>query len=566
IEQIPVITYIGALDPRNLRDWTLLHVSPQLETLLGYSVDEYLGDPKLWRHALHPEDAERILADEARTMRTSEPFRAEYRLLAADGRTVWVRDEAVLVRNAAGTPLYWHGVLSDITDRKQFEDALTYQAFHDPLTGLPNRALFLDHLARALEAARRDGRALAVLFLDLDRFKLINDSLGHDAGDRALVLVARRLEACRRPGDTLARFGGDEFAMLLEEIADPRAAVAVTERVAHTLREPLALADQEVFTSASVGIAVSVAGEDDPGSMLRDADAAMYEAKQAQTGYAIFDNRMSEHAGTRLRLESDLRRAVAGDELRLAYQPVVELASGQIVEVEALVRWEHPEQGTLLPPVFVPLAEETGLIEPLGRWVLATACRQAAAWRQARVGGPPLVVAVNLSARQLASPTLVQDVARALTESDLDPGRLKLELTESAALAEEGTPAILHALKELGVQLALDNFGTGYSSLSVLKRFPLDDLKLDRTFVAALGRHGRDANIVAAVLAFASALELRVTAEGIETAAQVAALRALGCARAQGFFFARPLTATALAALLTSQPNVAEPAPIRLMS
>ncbi|MGH2533362.1 MAG: putative bifunctional diguanylate cyclase/phosphodiesterase [Thermomicrobiales bacterium] len=565
IEQIPVITYIGALDPRNVRDWTLLHVSPQVETLLGYSVDEYVGGPRLWRQSIHPDDRERVTADEARTARTGEPIRVEYRVLASDGRVVWVRDEAVLIGDEAGEPIYWHGVIFDITERKRFEDALTHQAFHDPLTGLPNRALFLDRLTHAFEASRRRNRALAVLFMDLNGFKLINDSLGHDAGDRALVLVARRLEQCRRPGDTLARFGGDEFALLLEEIADARGALTVTERIAETLREPLAIEGQEVVISVSVGIAVSVADHEDPGDILREADAAMYEAKRTQAGCAIFDDRMTEHARTRLQLEADLRRAVAGDELRLAYQPVVELATGRIVEIEALVRWAHPEHGTLLPPVFVPLAEETGLIEPMGRWVLETACRQAMTWQGDDLGDPP-VVAVNLSARQLGRPALIEDVTQALEASNLDPRRLKLEVTESTAMAEEGAITMMRALKALGVQLALDDFGTGYSGLSVLKRFPLDDLKLDRTFVAGIGRDAGDTAIVAAVVAFAQALELRVTAEGIETAAQVTAVRELGCERAQGFYFARPLTGEALTALLDRGLAMTDLASARLLS
>jgi diguanylate cyclase (GGDEF)-like protein len=430
-------------------------------------------------------------------------------------------------------------------------DELARQAFHDPLTTLPNRALFIDRLAHAL--ARTEGRSeqVAVLLLDLDRFKVINDSLRRGVGDRLLVEVSRRLQACLRPEHTLARLGGDEFGILLEDVHDVSAATSMAEWIATQLQTPFSFDGREVFITASVGIELSRSGQAGPEDILRDADLALDQAKtRGKARYEVFDQNMNAPALERLDLEIDLRSAVTRQELRVHYQPVVILETGRIAEVEALVRWEHRQRGLLPPEDFIGLAEETGLIVPIGQWVLAEACRRARAWQREHPSEPPLIISVNLSARQLQQPDLVHEIAEALRESGLDPASLKLEITESVVMQDApSTLAKLHALRELGIQLAMDDFGTGYSSLGYLKRFPVDTLKIDRSFVKGIGHNPEDRAIVRAVVEVARSLHLSVTAEGIETAEQVAQLRTLGCERGQGYYFARPLAPGSMEAL-----------------
>ncbi len=437
-----------------------------------------------------------------------------------------------------------------LRERRRAEATLAHQASHDPLTDLPNRTLLLGRLAAALEPSDRSGGQVGVLFLDLDRFKFVNDSLGHEAGDALLLAVAARLRGAIQPGDTVARFGGDEFVVLFEELTDRSAAEGVAERVAAVVAAPVALDGHEVTVSASVGIALARAGHATPTEVLRDADAALRWAKAGGKARSlIYEPWMGDRLRERVALEGELRQALARDELRLAYQPIVELATGRIEGVEALVRWEHRERGVLLPGVFVPLAEETGLIGPIGAWVLAAACRQGRAW-QDRFPTPP-VVSVNLSARQLQHSGLVETAERVLRETRLDPALLRLELTESAVMADpDGAAATLRRLKGLRVQVALDDFGTGYSSLGSLTRFPIDVLKIDRSFVAGLGREDGDAAIVRAVVAMAPALGLRVVAEGVETREQLERLRELGCELGQGYHFASAVPAEAATALL----------------
>ena len=435
-------------------------------------------------------------------------------------------------------------------ERRRAEAALAHQATHDPLTNLPNRVLFLDRLTKALEPAHRSGGQVGVLFLDLDRFKFVNDSLGHDAGDALLVALADRIRSRVRPGDTVARLGGDEFVVLLEELADRSVAGAVAERIAAVVAGPVALDGHEVTVSVSVGIALARAGHATPIEVLRNADAALRWAKDGgKACCVVYEPWMGERLRERVALEGELRQALARDELRVAYQPIVEVGTGRIEGVEALVRWRHPERGILLPGAFVSLAEETGLIGPIGAWVLEMACRQGRAWHD-HFPAPP-VVGVNLSARQIQQPDLVESVERILRETGLEPSLLRLELTESAVMADpEGAAATLRRLKGLGVQLALDDFGTGYSSLGSLRRFPIDLLKIDRSFVAGLGQDEADEAIVQAVVEMAPALGLRVVAEGVETPRQLEWLRNLGCELGQGYHFARPLPAEAVTTLL----------------
>ena len=469
-----------------------------------------------------------------------------------DGTPVPLEFSVTEIRPAPG-PLF-AAILRDVTERRDFETRLAHQAFHDALTGLPNRALFLDRLGHALARSDRHRRAVAVLFLDLDRFKVVNDSLGHEAGDRLLVATASRLRACLRPSDTLARFGGDEFTVLLEDIGGARDAAAVAERITAALGGAMTIGDQELVVTASIGIALGTAGSVVPGDLLRHADIALYRAKgEGKARYAVFDTAMHEQARARLALEGDLRRALAQGELELHYQPQVSLATGQIVGVEALARWQHPARGMIAPAQFLPLAEEIGLMVPLGQWVLAAACRQAQEWRARWQAAAELRLAVNLSAPEFREPHLVARVAEVLTRTGFPPHLLELELTESALLGDApATADTLRALRRLGVRLALDDFGTGYSSLSYLRRFRADTLKIDRSFVAGLATTPEQQAIVAAIGALAHALGLGVTAEGVETAEQVERLRSLGCDLGQGYYFARPLPPEGMGPLLTA--------------
>jgi diguanylate cyclase (GGDEF)-like protein len=430
---------------------------------------------------------------------------------------------------------------------------LAAQAFYDPLTKLPNRALFIDRLERMLTRLKRRKGSVAVLFLDLDNFKLVNDSLGHDTGDQLLLAVARRLKGSVRQEDTVARFGGDEFAIAAGDIAQAADATRIALRVAQELAAPFALDGQEVYVSSSVGIALNRSEHDRPESLLRDADTAMYKAKlNGKSRFEVFSQDMQNQTAERLRLETDLRRAVERGDLQVHYQPVVDLASRRIVEVEALLRWEHPQRGFVSPAEFIPVAEESGLIAPIGRWVLVQACRQARAWRNELGRAAPRKVSVNLSARQF-SPGLVKEIQGVLHETGLDAEGLKLEMTEGILMrSEASTYAILLELKELRIDLALDDFGVGYSSLGYLKRFPFSSLKIDRSFVQRVGRDPEDAAIVRAIVTIAKTLHMDVVGEGVETVDQYEHLIALGCNRGQGYFFARPMPGHAVGELIRS--------------
>ncbi len=442
----------------------------------------------------------------------------------------------------------------DITERKALEDRLEYLAFHDLITSLPNKALFMNRLKHALaRLGRREGK-VAVLFVDLDNFKFVNDTLGHHVGDNLLVAVSARLRKCLRPEDTVARLGGDEFAVLLEDVEGVGKAAHVAERIVEELRAPFALNNQEVFTTPSIGVAFSDPSHDLPEDLLRNADIAMYRAKEeGKARYRMFDPSMEARVTERLRLENDLRRALERDGFKIHYQPVVLLETEQIIGMEALVRWEHSERGLVTPNEFVPLAEEIGLIVPIGQWVLREACRQAKEWQERFPSDPPLNVGVNLSARQLQNPDLVEDVEEVLRGTGLDPQQLTLEITESAVIGEgERRIRTLRRLRDLGVRLALDDFGTGYSSLSYLRRLPVGMLKIDRSFVENIGDDAKDEALLSGVIGIASGLGLYVVAEGVETAEQLAHVKSLGCQLAQGNYFSEPLPGEAAGELLAT--------------
>ena len=721
LDKVPAIIYIA--DAGNLGRWHF--ASPQIKTILGYSPEEWCADPKLWLKRLHPEDRERVLAQETESLLgPSDPAASEYRMRHRDGHIVWIRDDAHLVRHDDGG-LHWHGVMSDVTERKlaeaeleqraaqqsavarlgehalegattpelmqealtdaaeilgvetaavlqllededclvmragvgwlegaigtlrsptgaasqagftllagaptivrdwraetrfgqskmladmgarsgvtvpiespsgpygvlgvqslhprgysagdvhflqslanvladalerqATEDRIRHSALHDPLTGLPNRVLFLDRLDQALARLRRNESMCAILFLDLDHFKLVNDSLGHQVGDELLAAAAPRLKQAVRGTDTVARFGGDEFGILLEEISGEHEASQMAERIASVFTRPFVLAGSEHFVTTSIGIALARGGELAE-ELIRDSDAAMYRAKEhGRARYELFDEVMRGRAMARLRVENDLRRALERRELVLDYQPVVSLRDHSIASVEALLRWRHPERGIVAPAEFIPIAEENGLIEPIGRWVLEEACRQAAQWHRDRPDAAPVRISVNLSAIQVAKRGLPEIVSEVLRATRLDPSCLSLEITESVMLRDaDALKETLRALKALGVRLVLDDFGTGYASLGYLTRLPLDTLKVDRSFVDGLGTESRDTAITEAIIAMSRALSLEVVAEGVETPLQEAELKRLGCELAQGFFFSRPVAAREISTMLEHGPG-----------
>jgi diguanylate cyclase (GGDEF)-like protein len=439
-------------------------------------------------------------------------------------------------------------IVGSALDRIRNEEELNHQALHDPLTGLPNRVLLVDRLTLALARLHRQHATLAVLFVDVDQFKVINDSLGHDQGDRLLVLMAERLTNAVRPGDTVARFGGDEFVVLCEDLNGEAEAVSIGERIREMAATPLLLDGRDYFVTVSTGIACTGSPDMPAADLLRDADSAMYQAKQTgRARSAVFAQSMRTRAVRRLETELALREAISHGHLRAHYQPIVNLTTGRMDAVEALVRWEDPTNGMIMPDEFIPIAEETGLILPLGEWVLGEACRQAQTWRTEHPQLSHLGISVNLSGRQIAQSDLITVVANVLADTGLPPGRLVLEITESALMADaEQAITVLRGLKNLGVRLSIDDFGTGYSSLSYLKKFPVDILKIDRSFVDGLGVEDDDSAIVQATINLAHSLGLTTVAEGTETPEQVRALIDLGCDKAQGYFFSRPLAAAAL--------------------
>ena len=532
------------------REHRIEYSSPSVQRLWGYSSDELQGGDL--NEIVHPQDAPRLDAFlETLAEARGAHRRIEFRLRHRDGS--WRHFESV-ANNLLANPSVGGIVLNsrDTTERKKLEEKLTHQAFHDPLTGLPNRALFMDRLQHALAGAGRIEGGVAVVSIDVDRFKTINDSLGHAIGDAVLIAVSRQLAAGTRRRDTVARLGGDEFAMLLE-VHDEREAIVVGERLLASLERPLRIGDRDIQVALSIGVGVGSGPHRTPSELLRAADLALYQAKRSGRGRCVlFDSSLDALWVERLELENAMKGAVERGEFTNFYQPLVDLHSGDIVGMEALVRWNHPERGILAPDVFIPLGEETGEIQRIGSWVLTEACREARSWQALHNRGG-VVISVNVSARQLQQPEFVDEVAAALEDSGLDPGLLQLEITESL-LVEQGQLTLqrLDELKRLGVRLAIDDFGTGYSSLSYLSHLPVDVLKLDRSFVGSLGLDERADSIVRAIIMLAHGLLINVVAEGIETEEQQELLRRFGYSRGQGYLYSRPVPADVAARIVAA--------------
>jgi diguanylate cyclase (GGDEF)-like protein/PAS domain S-box-containing protein len=557
-----------ALSARGANDglwvWDLksddIYFSARWKSMLGFEEPEIGSNPDEWLSRVHADDIDRLRsAIRIHRQGQSPHFESECRVRNKAGDYRWMLSRGLAVRDASGAAFRIAGSQTDITERKKAEEQLLHDAMHDGLTGLPNRTLFMDRLERAMwHGRRRHDYLYAVLFIDLDRFKVINDSLGHGVGDAVLMEASRRLQRCLRPNDTVARLGGDEFVVLLDDIDHMNDGARVAERVQSELRHAFVLGDQEMFTSASIGIALSTTGYERPQEMIRDAETAMYRAKTlGKARHEVFDKAMHARALTQLQLETDLRRAIERQELRVHYQPIVAMHGHRIVGFEALARWQRGDQ-LVQPGEFIATAEDTGLILPIGQWVLNEACRQLKAWQ--KKFNYPLYVSVNLSARQFLQPMLVQQVKDAIDAAGVKPEELTLEITESVVMQDpESAVLLLEELRELGVKLSIDDFGTGYSSLSTLHQFPFHVLKIDRSFVSGKGAESQKAGILRTIATLAGLLGLEVVVEGVETDDQLMRVQTLQCGFAQGFLFSKPLDVRQVNDMLTLRPMIQLP-------
>lgn len=549
----------GAND--GLWDWNLetneIYFSTRWKTMLGYEEHQIENTVEAWFNLVHPQDIDRLKAAIALHLQGQTPhLEHEHRMLHRNGSYRWMLSRGLAVRNHDRQPHRLAGSQADITVTKTTEAKLLHEVFHDALTGLPNRVFLMDQLSHRIQRAQREQNySFAVLFLDVDRFKVVNDSLGHFIGDQLLIAIARRLDACVRPGDTVTRLGGDEFTILLENIRSLEDAIQIAERIQKALTLPFKLEGQEVFTSASIGIACSSPDYEKAEDLLRDADTTMYRAKEAgKARYAVFDRSMHAQAMALLQTETNLRRAVERNEFVLYYQPIVNLKTSALVGFEALIRLQHPTRGLISPAEFITVAEETGLIVPIGLWVIREACGQMYRWNQKFAYQPPLTISVNISAKQFCQPNLVAQIQQILQESQLDARCLKLEITESALVENADNVAImLRELQALGISLSIDDFGTGYSSLSYLHRFAIDTLKIDKSFISNINTDWEKNKIVNTVITLAENLAIDVVAEGVETLEQATKLQELDCKYGQGFLFSRPLDSQATEALIAAK-------------
>jgi diguanylate cyclase (GGDEF)-like protein/PAS domain S-box-containing protein len=536
-----------------------LYVSPAAESMLGRPLPDILSDSRALVRAVHKEDRARVYA--ARKTAIESGYDETYRILRPDGSIRWVHDRAFPVRDGDGRIYRIAGIAEDVTDRKLAEERLEHLAHYDTLTNLPNRALFYDRLKQTLAQARRNRWTMGVMFLDADRFKNVNDTLGHAVGDQLLQQIARRLTQSVRSDDTVGRLGGDEFAIVLSTLASAQDATLVAQKIMEAFKEPFRLEGTEVYVTASIGITLYPDDSSDHDVLIKNADTAMYRAKEiGRNSYQFYTPEMNARAIELLGMESSLRRALERDEFLLHYQPKASVADGDITGLEALLRWKHPERGLVSPAEFIPLLEESGLIIQVGEWVLKAVCSQIKAWE--RAGNRSVPVSVNLSARQFAANDLGPTIKRILEEHQVDPALIECEITESALMANTGEAVrTLEYLDRLGVGLAIDDFGTGYSSLGYLKRFPISALKIDRSFVRDVTTDGDDATITRAVISMAHSLGLKVIAEGVETRAQLEFLAEYGCNEIQGYYFARPMPAEDCGAWVREQRRLERPRP-----
>ncbi|MEW6288324.1 MAG: EAL domain-containing protein [Thermodesulfobacteriota bacterium] len=539
-------------------DWNIdknsVYCSAQMYRIFGFSSEEPAATYTTFLDRVHPDERDSVKDLVGRALQAKKPYSIDYRIVLPGGACRNVHEQADVVHDGGGNPVSMHGTVQDITERINAEEKIRFLAYYDGLTGLPNRQLFLEHFNQALFAAQRDGGKVALLYLDLDRFKRINDTLGHSAGDmllkeiaicladsiRSSDIVAKACLPCK-PGVTLSRLGGDEFTILLSRLAEEEHAGRVAQRILDLLSQPIRIAGQEVYISGSIGITLYPSDGEDVDMLLRNADVAMYHAKESgRNSFQFFSGEMNQRTMEKLGIETDLKKALERNEFLLYYQPQIDLLTGKVAGVEALVRWQHPRLGMVPPAMFIPIAEEAGLIVEIGQWVLLEACRQAVQWQQA--GFAPLRMGVNISSLQFKQQSLVSLVRQVLQTTGFAARFLELELTESAIMQNVGqVNDTLVELKEIGVNLSVDDFGTGYSSMSYLKRFPLDTLKIDRSFVMDITTDANDAAIIKAIIALAKSLGLKTIAEGVETGAQLAFLQEQRCDEIQGFFISRPL-------------------------
>jgi diguanylate cyclase (GGDEF)-like protein/PAS domain S-box-containing protein len=527
----------------NAQTCELFYLNPAAEKVYGRAVSEFFENPNLRLEVVHAEDRSKLGTFRQMLSKTGS-FHLEYRILRPDGELRWLSDRSRLVYDDNGVAIRIDGIIYDITERKQAQERLVHDALHDSLTGLPNRALFMERVDRSLKHSKRNKDYLfAILFIDLDRFKIVNDSLGHAIGDRLLIAIARLLEQCIRTNDSVARLGGDEFTILLDDIKDVTDATRIADRLLSKLMFPIDCGSHTVFSGASIGIAIGSAGCESGADLLRDADIAMYRAKELGKGrYAIFDREMYAQTLNLLKLENDLRFGLKRQEFLLYYQPIISLTTGKINGFETLIRWQHPERGLILPSEFIPIAEDTGLIVPIGEWLLQESCRQLRTWQLQFPDRACFKISVNLASQQIKEPNLIEKLEQVLSETGLDGKFLRLELTESMLMDRgEKTIDIFSQIKKRKIQLSIDDFGTGYSSLSYLHRFPIDTLKIDRSFISRMSSDRENFEIVQTIITLAHALEIDVIAEGVETLDQLNRLKTLGCEFAQGYFFSKPM-------------------------
>ncbi len=546
----------GAND--GLWDWHIteasMYYSPRWEQLVGETPGTLKPTIEEWWQRVHPDDRQRLQTEMKEHLRGQRPhFECEFRLKHADGGYRWMRSRGKALRTAEGQPYRMAGSMTDVTEYHLIQEQILHDALHDSMTGLPNRVLLMDRLGQALiQRIRRPQRLFAVLFLDVDRFKVINDSLGHLAGDQLLIAIAQRLLTCVRAEDTIARLGGDEFAILLTDLNRQEQAIKIAERVLMALSRPFLLEGHEVFTSASIGIAFPGHGSTTAEELLRDADTAMYRAKSlGKARYEVFSMTMRAESIALMQTETELRRAAERNEFLVYYQPIVDLSCHRVVGFETLLRWQHPQRGIVSPGEFMRVAEETGLILPISWWVMAEACQQMQRWAQQFPQSQALTISVNLTGRHFQQANLLPQLEAILSETGFPPQRLRLEVTEGILIEnKEVAIAALEQIRAMGIGLYMDDFGTGYSSLSYLHRFPIDTLKIDRAFITPLDQEEHSLSIVRTILALAESLQLSVVAEGIETQGQCNILKAMGCPYGQGYFFARPLPAAKVERLL----------------